>query len=50
MVFSKSFLSFSQDENEVKKLSKNNNVDKIITKVLFELTKDDSVGYNLSTH
>ena len=52
IVFSKSFLSFSKDINQaINFLCINNNRnDKDLSNVLFILTKDDSLGYNLATH
>jgi len=46
--FSKSFLSFSKDENEAKKYLEY--TDKNLPKVLFRLINDNNEGYNLSTH
>ena len=50
MVFSKSFLSFSKDENEAKKFWNNTDCYKNFFKVMFILEKDDNLGYNLTTH
>ena len=48
IAFSKSFLSFSKDENEAKKYLEY--TDKNLPKVLFKLINDNKEGYNLSTH
>ena len=48
IVFSKSFLSFSKDYNEVKKYMRNKY--KNFSKVLFILEKKENEGYNLCTH
>ena len=48
IAFSKSFLSFSKDENEAKKYLEY--TDKNLPKVLFRLINDNNEGYNLSTH
>ena len=48
IVFSKSFLSFSKDENEAKKFLRN--IYKGSSKVLFILMNDSNEDYNLSTH
>ena len=46
--FSKSFLSFSKDENEAKKYLEY--TDKNLPKILFRLINDNNEVYNLSTH
>ena len=51
IIFSKSFLSFSKNENIAKyflNLNKNNN--KEFSKVLFKLEKDENIDYSLATH
>ena len=50
MVFSKSFLSFSKDENEAKEFLNNTDCYKNYFKVMLILEKDDNLGYNLTTH
>ena len=50
IVFSKSFLSFSKTRVEAEKFFQHLSDDKNYCKVLFILEKNDSIGYNLSTH
>ena len=51
IVFSKSFLSFSKNENIAKYfLDKDESVNKNLSKVLFILEKDENLEYSLLTH
>ena len=50
IVFSKTFLSFTKDKNIAYKFLNNKNKEKILSKVLFILEKDNSIDYSLSTH
>ena len=50
IVFSKTFLSFSKEKEIAEKFLKQNNLNPNLSKVLFILEKDDTLGYNLSTH
>ena len=50
IVFSKSFLSFTKEKKVADYFLGFENKDKTLSKVLFILEKDDSIGYNLSTH
>ena len=51
IVFSRSFLSFSKNKAVAEKFLKNINIyNNNLSKVLFILEKDDSIGYDLSTH
>ena len=52
ILFSRAFLSFSEDKNVVKNFFDNSqgNTNNNFSKVLFILKKEDSTGYNLSTH
>ena len=49
--FCKSFLSFSKNRSGIEKFLKEDNINKDKkSKVVYILEKDDSLGYNLSTH
>jgi len=50
IVFSKSFLSFSKERGIAESFLNYKNENKNLSKVLYILEKDDSIGYNLSTH
>ena len=50
IVFSKTFLSFSKDNQFAKQFLKTQKNDNKFNKVLFILEKDDYIDYNLSTH
>jgi len=50
IVFSKSFLSFSKEREIAESYLNGENKNKILSKVLYILEKDDNIGYNLSTH
>ena len=50
IVFSKSFLSFTKNENIAKNYMNKPNKDKNLLKVLYTIEKDDNLNYDLSTH
>ena len=50
IVFSNSFLSFSKDRNIAEGFLNNKNENKMLSKVLYILEKDDNMDYSLSTH
>ena len=50
IVFSKCFLSFSQNRYTAEKYYKKGNDKQNLFRVLFVLKRDDNIGYNLATH
>ena len=50
IVFSKSFLSFTKDEDTAKYYMNRRNKNKNLLKVLYTIEKDDNLNYDLSTH
>ena len=50
IVFSRPFLSFTKDRDVAISFLNNGKANDNLSKVLFVLEKDDSIGYNVSTH
>ena len=50
IVFSRSFLSFSKEKKLAEKFLNNSNNNKDLSKVLYVLENDNTLGYDLSTH
>ena len=50
IVFSRSFLSFSKERSLAEKFLNGSNSIKGLSKVLYIIEKDDSIGYSLATH
>ena len=50
IVFCRSFLSFSKDKNKAEGFLSGKNENKNLSKVFYTIDKDDTIGYNLSTH
>ena len=50
IVFCRTFLSFSKDKNKAEFFLSGKNENKNLSKVFYIIEKDDTIGYNLSTH